>query len=143
MRIHNTDCSVISDNAYYFQNSWGHKPEGLWWAIDDSWKQWCNDSAKPYWIGKNDFSLSLDESNILIIENPEQLTEFTKKYATSSYSSLDWREVSFDYDGIEILYFYNLTPAERLRNLWVCSWDMPSGCLWNLSAINKATLWRK
>lgn len=57
-RIHNTASSKINlKRTYGFSEH--YKPRGLWYSIDDEWKEWCQNQM-PQWINPNWFSLDLD-----------------------------------------------------------------------------------
>jgi len=45
---------------------------------------------------------------------------------------VDWRKVASDWSGVEIL----INPRE-LNDKWLWgTWDIPSGCIWNIEGIN-------
>jgi hypothetical protein len=67
-----------------------------------------------------------------------ELMMFTRKF--SSYvnvnghkgefgESIDWKDVSNEYDGIEINPYQN---EARYQYTWYYPWDVASGCVWHL-----------
>ena len=124
------------------------KPTGLWYAIGDSWLEWCM-GAEFNGIGNYVYEVELNpKSNILVLDNKEQVFAFAKnkKYANTGPgyefmegSFIDWKKVMSEYDGIEINpYFYDL--RFDLGLLWYYGWDVPSGCLWKANAKKKINL---
>lgn len=108
------------------------KPRGLWYGIGSSWVDWVK-SEMPDWETDNVFKIDINESNILIIRNYEEITEFDKEYGVpyrtsyKTYTNIDWGKVANNYGGIEIApYIY-----EARRTIeWYYTWDVASGCIW-------------
>jgi hypothetical protein len=111
------------------------KPQGFWFGVEDSWINWTESEA-PDWKGDNLYSVEVDESKCLVIEDEQQFLDFSKKYGTMGNIGkvINWQKVADDYPGIVIKdYFWEY----RLDNnhAWYYTWDVASGCVWDNSAI--------
>jgi len=145
-RLHNTDHSkelIISKQ--YLQN--GHfKPNGLWYAIEDDWLEWCH-CEMSHWIKKYLFKLDINMSNVLSISNKIELGKFFDKYNCpayegSSFNNINWSMVVKDYKGIEIINYYDLkwnNDLPMLSSTWLYGWDVSGGCIWDLTVLNGFT----
>lgn len=136
----------VLKNTKYMQENCGHKPNGLWYQINDSWEDWCK-LEMPQWLGANSrgaykVDIEIDKSNVLVIRTLEEFDSFHETFCTHdpnnrfrpNKSDINWKKVSSLYDGIEISdYFYK----RRLDNNcgWYYSWDIASGCIWNTDII--------
>ena len=122
------------------------KPRGLWYAIDDSWVEWCL-SESFGGMGQYLYEVELNpKANILFLTNEDEVISFNDKYTIkegwiSSFmaSFIDWPKVMNDFDGIEINpYLHHLRCDSHF--LWYYGWDVPSGCLWRAIAKKRITL---
>jgi hypothetical protein len=55
------------------------KPAGLWYGIDDAWKEWC-ESESMDWIGGETYEVSLGKSNMLVLNTVNDIRQFTEEY---------------------------------------------------------------
>jgi hypothetical protein len=145
MRIHNTIAPGLYLDAKYEQReSYNLKPFGLWYSFDDAWKAWCSDNM-PERLFANDFELVINEINLLIIKDFKTAVDITVQHKNDKYWNLgihhvDWNKLSKTYSGIEIPDYWSLKkemwklPGPVLT--WFYAWDVPSGCIWDLSIIN-------
>jgi hypothetical protein len=102
------------------------KPRGFWYGIDHAWREWVL-GEMPHWIGEHYYSVDVGPSNILFIQDRNQIREFHREHCTGYL--VDWPRVAKEYDGIEI------SPYQwefRHEMLWYYGWDVASGCIWNL-----------
>lgn len=144
-RIHNTASSKINlKRIYGFSDH--YKPRGLWYSIEDEWREWCQ-SEMPQWIKPNWFSLDLDMDGILVIQSVSDLLRFQKKYRIlEPYPQISWESVKKDYRGIEIQNYYELRrffnslPGGFRDYMWIYGWDINSGCIWDLSCVRSIQL---
>lgn len=144
-RIHNTASSKINlKRTYGFSEH--YKPRGLWYSIDDEWKEWCQNQM-PQWINPNWFSLDLDMGGILVIQSVSDLLRFEKRYKiVEPYPKINWESVKKDYLGVEIQNYYCLktfsdfSPGKLRDYMWLYGWDINSGCIWDLSCIRSIQL---
>jgi hypothetical protein len=123
------------------------KPYGLWYGINGSWIDWCEGNWSSR-IGKNDFAISLDLKHILIIDTRKKLKIFNNKYKkiisisknNFEFNVIDWNAVKKEYKGIEIRNYHKIKNFDFMLSLsfvWFLSWDVDSGCIWDLTAIKK------
>jgi hypothetical protein len=122
------------------------KPVGLWYAMEDSWIDWCLGEDFGG-IGKYVYDIELNpEANIKFLDTVDDVLSFSKKYKRTDgfYANfpsvfINWERVMSEYDGIEIdPYFHELRFEHDL--MWYYGWDVPSGCLWKASTKKKITL---
>ena len=115
-----------------------NKPAGSWYSLGEYWAKWMR-SEQPDWFASYDkiYMLDLDYSKILRINNGQKMKDFQNKYGEQPYKSyndfsmmIDWKRVAEDYAGIEIIPMI----WENSKN-WYRTWDIPSGCIWDSSAI--------
>lgn len=117
-----------------------YKPKGLWYQLNDSWKEWCS-YEMPHWLQDYNYEyiLEIDYTNILVITNEIELILFHEEYKKSidislSLKLIDWEKVSKKYKGIEITNYLYSMRFER-DFMWYYPWDVASGCIWDKSAI--------
>jgi len=126
----------------------GFKPDGLWFAKDREWLDWC-DNAGFY---PQDYRyayeiLDLGTTRILYIEpNIESCKKFCLDFFVSkSYSNLevgnligeiDWKKIGEKYDGI---WMPKMSGNSEIKSIpgWLifCVLDVDSMCIWNPSNI--------
>lgn len=124
-----------------------YKPYGLWYQINNSWIDWCQGNW-PNRVGKNNFKISLDLKNILILDTAKKLKDFNDKYKTIvftmpeynlEFNVIDWNSVKKDYKGIEIRNYHKIKNKGfaffSISFVWFLGWDVDSGCIWDLTAI--------
>jgi hypothetical protein len=117
------------------------KPKGLWYGIGISWIEWVK-SNMPEWEYDNIYEIKIDESKIFKINNNKLLKEFTSKYKkpfdhikNTSFTLIDWKNFCAIKGGIEIDPFISNT----LFDIWISTWDVESGCIWDDNVIEKIT----
>ena len=134
------DYKQLTDVGFHNANKlW--KPEGLWYGIDNSWRDWV-DGNMPEWKGqyKTPISLDLDYGHgidkVIKLTRPELVQQFTNAFqkelipGRSMMSGIDWNEVANRFGGVEI------SPFQPSNNMdWYDSWDVASGAIWNKRAI--------
>ena len=141
-RIHHTNrVRIRIPYSTSYKQEIDYKPNGIWYGIDWAWEDWCK-SEMPEWKHKRHFELKLDLKRILIINTESKLKKFYKTFGespdwaknlSSSYIVfINWKKVAKKYSGIEITpYPYKF----RFKYMWLYTWDVASGCVWNLNAI--------
>lgn len=138
-------CLPISEFDYSrrYEQKINHKPKGFWYSIGDCWENWVIKNELD-WISEFRYSIELGSSNILRLKTKDELLEFSKRFGkTSSYNqyyrfesvdTIDWKQVAQNWDGIEINPYVNSARLDPLTS-WYYTWDVASGCVWNLSRI--------
>jgi len=113
-----------------------HKPMGLWYACGEEWLKWC--AYNEFNPGRYVYEVTIDHrSNVLRLDSDELLASFTKSYGVMRYGMVDlvdWTRVAGDFSGVEVC------PYPFDRPDWLMSWDVASGCIWDLSAISGTRL---
>ena len=114
------------------------KPKGLWFSFGTEWFDFVyreyrrnNDSLQYV------YDIKTNDSKILTI-GMENESLFLETYGVGNDSDMvdvDWGKVASDWSGVEIL----INPRE-LNERWLWStWDIPSGCIWDISGIKSIT----
>lgn len=113
----------------------GAKPVGLWYSVDEAWKEWCEvEGFRTAWLTYV-YELDVDLDRILQITTEQELLDFTTKYADGW--NVNWQAVAEDWDGIEIApYQYGCRFDTKTR--WYYPWDVASGCLWGSGTLREA-----
>ncbi len=144
----------------------GHpKPNGLWFDVDEDWKQWCEaEQFRPETFRYRHTVTILDASRILFLRGAKDIDAFTRKYARNLFSSIQLLQSSNDIDAFTHQYGHNLfgdiqqqfsnyiawgevaekhsgiiiAPYSRARSqayLWYYGWGCASGCVWDTRVI--------
>lgn len=106
------------------------KPNGFWFAVGSEWIDWTA-TEMPKWKGDNLYSVEVDESQCIVIEDELGLREFHRQYSTSD-GMIDWAKVGKDAKGI---IFKKYFPQARMKYRWYYTWDVASGCVWDTTAL--------
>ena len=133
-KLHITHNSEIISKVTNQRNSF--KPNGLWYSIGFDWLDFTINDFDSFYTEEKlyAFILNIKSLNILKISNMEELTKFNDKFKIGEdlTETIDWIEVSNQYDGIEISkYLY----PDRHLYMWYYGWDVASGCIWNTEKI--------
>ena len=148
-RIHNTEADELFLDGQYDQLIGNLKPRGLWYSLDEHWREWC-ESEWPERIFPNNFELEIITDKILVINSLSDAYKLTEKYKDDDLSTdlstvgvkiIDWSKLTKDYSGVEFPDFWKLKQqlysTPHIILIWVYSIDVPSGCIWDLSAVKK------
>lgn len=144
------------DKKRKYQQVSGIKPDGFWYACYDDWYNFeeRGDSKYIHQININSRVLTniqnKNKDKLLVIDNVNDFDIFNSRYAYElrysndsekeifKYNDLqnylvDWNKVSQDYGGIQICPYLK----KRKKILWYYSFDVASGCVWNIKSIIK------
>lgn len=139
MRIHMSKDRIQKLEKRYYTQRHDDKPDGFWYGFGNEWIDWT-DTAGPERKGKYIYNIYTNGSNILQIKDYSELIEFTKEYKSinqiipRAIFSIDWSRIEFKYDGIEINPYIGQARMDQ-QTLWYYSWDVASGCIWNLNKV--------
>ena len=136
-RTINTNLKEIELTRTYCQGQ-ELKPKGLWYAINNEWIEWCKNNA-DCWIKSGIIELEVDLSKMMIVETTEQLNGLFTKFnyeLCEGIRYIDWHKMAQNYSGLEIRNYHGLKWANTIIDSgWFSSWDVSSGCIWDLSII--------
>ena len=139
MRIHMSKYPIQKlEKRYYIQKP-DDKPNGFWYGFGNEWIDWT-ETAGPERKGKYIYEVYINDSKILQINDDQQFIEFTKEYKSRKQIipeiifSIDWPRIEFKYDGIEINPYIDHARND-IKAFWYYSWDIASGCIWNLNNV--------
>lgn len=157
--MHYSDEPVILDRSREYEQEAGSvhtKPRGLWVSVEgeDDWPSWCRAEEFRLDCLRVEHEIVLrPTARIIRLGSREALYGFQTKYGVGeahTYAAhtwadvhswvdtwIDWRRVAQDADGIVIAPYQ--WPV-RLTLSWYYSWDVASGCIWNLDAIASLTV---
>jgi len=120
----------------------GLKPKGFWVSVEgeDDWPHWCTEDNVSPWRASTiehpyEVTLSAD-AHILYLTGYSDMQAFENRWGKDDLVwhdvAIDWHGVAQEYDGIIIApYQWSC----RMDMFWYYTWDVASGCIWNLSAI--------
>ena len=134
-RVIFTTMNKVDTNKKYNQvnDNMSLKPKGMWYALGGTWNEFLKHWDHTY-AYQNVFYSDIDYSNILRINTEEKFKKFDEMYNLKG-GFIDWIRVSQDYKGIEII---PMRSESRLKYFWYYGWDIPSGCIWDTSAIKNS-----
>lgn len=139
MRIHMSKDPIYKlEKRQYIQKSWD-KPDGFWYGFGNEWIDWA-ETTGPEYKGEYVYEVDINGSNMLQIKNHSEIIEFTQKYKSSKQIapgitfSIDWPRTELKYDGIEINPYIGKARTDE-KTLWYYTWDIASGCIWNLDKV--------
>jgi hypothetical protein len=136
-RVMFTTMNTVDTNKKYSQNDVFDKPKGMWYALGGAWNEFIKHWDHTYEY-QNVFYVDIDYTNILRINTEEKLKNFVEQYNLKPERKgyyIDWIKVSQDYKGLEII---PMRYESRLKYFWYYYWDIPSGCIWDTSAIKNS-----
>ena len=131
IRSTNSNRPHIDVNKVFEPEKHGIKPHGLWYEINGDWVKWCGSNALE-WVKEYDI--------ILVLDTYEKTVQFCQTYIDKNnelrmLQYIDWGKVAKDYKGIEIPNISAVNKGELRMSPWIWSWDVNSGCIWDLSTI--------
>lgn len=147
MRIHLSKYPIYKlEKRQYIQKPYD-KPDGFWYGFGDKWIDWTETTGHEY-MGEYVYEVDIKEqlklsngSKILQITDYSEITEFTKEYGSNKQITpgiiffIDWPRIGLEYDGIEINPYIWQARLNH-KTIWYYSWDVASGCIWNLDKVN-------
>jgi hypothetical protein len=142
-KLHITHCDKIEAKITQQKNkSIVSKPFGLWYSIGFEWLDFTTNDFEGFYGEEKlyAYEINIDNLNILKLNTIEDINEFLKKYKIGNdmFVSIDWKEVSKSYDGIEINNYRKIKNKALLNfdYIWLYGWDVSSGCIWNTKNLN-------
>jgi hypothetical protein len=137
MRIHISKNPIYKLELRSYTQIPSNKPRGLWYGFGDNWIDWV-ETIMPEWMGEYIYRVYIDGSNVLQIKDYSEIKEFYKEYISRDQLCpggtyfVDWNRIATKYDGIEINPYIG---EARLKYDWYHTWDVASGCIWNLDMV--------
>ena len=133
----------------YKQSNSDFKPNGFWYSYYNDWYNFIQKEAQQFqykYIHKININSKVltdiknkNKDKILVINNLKDFDIFNKRYGhihhgeNKKFDVVNWKKVSKDYGGIEIGPYL----IKRRHLSWYYSFDVASGCIWNIKAIIK------
>lgn len=113
------------------------KPKGLWFSFGTEWIDFLERSMfsrdEVSNMLQHTYDIQTNDSTILTL-GKENEKQFLNKYGViNKYDNMDvdWSKVATDWDGVEII----INPRELNERMLWSTWDIPSGCIWNIKGI--------
>ena len=136
----------------------GLKPSGIWYSCGSSWYDWIKkERMEESFLHKYIHQIYIKSNSttdinnkhknkLLVIKNIKDFDIFNERYKIVYYEPdkktklisyyIDWQKVSKHYGGIEIRPYFK----SRKLFIWYNTWDVASGCIWNINIIKKFNL---
>lgn len=144
----------------------GHpKPNGLWFDVDESWRQWCE--SVQFGMEKLRYRHTvtiLDDSGILYLKNARDIDRFTRTYGRNMAGHIRSLQNPDEIDAFALRYGRDLfseivgqfsnyimwgeiaekhtgivvhpySPSRSRKYLWYHGWNCAGGCVWDTSVI--------
>lgn len=135
-RVRNTNRLELDMKKTFVQEV-GFKPHGLWYGFGSDWKNFLLGNELD--LFDTDVELTVDEKSLFIIDSKESLRRFLDPYKqdTKPYSTINWQHLALEYKGVEVRNYWSIIMDFRTSNdyTWLITWDISSGCIWDLTAI--------
>jgi hypothetical protein len=147
---HYTAEPLVLDRTRVYEQRVHFKPRGFWVSVkgEDDWPTWCREENFAWSRLEVCQEVKVSETaNILALGSVPEIVAFHAMYhaplmpdSRSRFSEyIDWERVTKDYDGI-IIAPYQWSIRMRDDLFWYYTWDVASGCIWNLNAIESVTV---
>ncbi len=141
-----TDSPLMLDQSH--DPGTGLKPDGIWYACGTNWLDFLETSmGGPSKDEYQVWALKLDMSKVKALTTSKEISRFSWKYRNldeyfknSKIKIVDWSKVSKDFAGIECCPYPVDDFHTAIENIWYAGIDVPSGCIWDVSAISNSTL---
>lgn len=139
---HYSDRPVVLDRTHRYHSSIRRfdKPLGFWVSVkgEYDWPEFCDSEGFKHERLAVEHEVRLaPQANILLIDSPGKMLSFSQEYGMQVFpsekrNSIEWERLYAEYDGIIIApYQWQF----RHSMIWYYSWDVASGCIWNLDMI--------
>lgn len=120
------------------------KPQGgcVWYAMGTEWPHYMMHNS-PEWPCRYIYRIIPNLSQMYVIDSKEKLDQFDVNFGGRNikYSRdsrlIDWNKASQFFSGLDMTKWYQKTrnfPQEA--DHWRDHWDIPSGAIWNGSALS-------
>ena len=122
-------------------SSIGRKPIGLWYGFGTSWIDFIR-AEMPERETQHVFKIEVDDFELVDIDRDKIFLWFSQRFKDPQKEGrfgnykVDWPEVTKKYKGIEFPIYFDKYRGNPDHD-WYSSWDIASGCIWDLSAIKK------
>ena len=131
------------DRSREYVQSIGYKPSGLWVSVGDDWDRWCQ-AEQMEWttdvpIALVDLTADAAE-RLLILDTEQAVRDLPTTYRDGQpqwNDYIDWPVIAERYAGIVIAPYQW---GARLDVMWYYGWDCASGCIWDLSVVERTRL---
>lgn len=139
MRIHLSKNPIYKLERRHYIQKYDDKPNGFWYGFGDKWIDWV-ETAGPEYMGEYVYEVDIKSSKILQIKNYSEIIKFTQEYRSIKQIVpgiiffIDWQKIELKYDGIEINPYMGQARTNE-KTIWYYSWDVASGCIWNLDKV--------
>lgn len=147
MKLYHYSDKIINDlDINYLYQDHYIKPKGFWISVDgpNDWREWCE--SEDFHLERLKFKHEIilnKNSNILHLKNDNEIIKFNEDYSIGDMRlynhKIKWDELRNEYGGILIVpYSFNL--RLDINHHWYYGWDCASGCIWDISSIDKIEL---
>lgn len=141
---HYRDSPLVLDRSRAYEQRVHFKPRGLWLSVpgEDDWPSFCRDEEFDIERLAVKHAAELAEGQgVLNLSSVSDIRDFHADYKESMYPGgsqnyIDWNRVAELHDGI-IIAPYQWSIRYDMEMSWYYSWDVASGCIWNLDAIER------
>lgn len=126
---------------------------GFWVSYRREWFHWCQETGGPsfdYRIIYEHRVILKPDANLLHIKTHRMLMQFSEEWKIEEtpalfrtyIHSLNWTEIAKRWQGL-IIVPYQWAARLEPETFWYYGWDIASGCIWDVNAIESVELIRK
>lgn len=134
---------VVLNRSEVYEQKTGPKPNGLWVSVDGEmdWKAFCQgENFRTERLATRHKVTLAPDASIWYIQEPSHFNGVPAQPLLSTMPNLKfdipWKRIAQDWQGVIIApYQWGLRMAPGFE--WYYGWDCASGCIWDLSAIDK------
>lgn len=115
------------------------KPDGIWYALGGDWSDFAELIGLTGTGTQYVYEIEVDYSKVLKLDSVQKVIDFSEKYSAAMHGLplINWQAVAEDWSGVEFSPYFRQI---RMKLMWYASVDVPSGCVWEPSAVTKFDL---
>lgn len=135
--FHYTKNPLVFDRERRYAQRCDEKPKGLWVSVGDEWAEYCRSEEWREDTLAHRVQIHLrPDARILVIQDGPGLLRFDIDFG--DVAGINWEAVAREYQGIIIApYLHEYRLSKKVP--WYYDWDIASGCIWDLNAIESVT----
>jgi len=120
------------------------KPDGLWYSCGGAWIDWLKYNFPSKRKEMNYlYDIEIDYSRVCKISTTEELREFEEQFSVINDDQPGWSHMKKQINWLNVqesgYHGFEINPLVS-RRYWLEYWDIPSGCIWEPSAVKNVKL---
>jgi hypothetical protein len=148
--VHYSAKRIVFNRHHAYEASGAYKPRGFWVSVlgEQDWPAWCQAEGFNVTALRHAHEVTLRaDARVLMLTTLDDLDRFNGQYGRVpkwakdwakdlgyKMIEIDWAAVAQQHDGLVIAPYQW---ERRHEHMWYYGWDCASGCIWNLSAVDR------